>query len=100
MFTQLKNLNLERSEVDELIALLVFAESMIPKYEEKGVEVPEWLVDRIQVLDREITDRNRDAVMSEIRRAESQLEAMKSPTEKKAALQTRLNKLKKQLVVK
>ena len=68
MFKQLKYLDtrgMSELEIDEIIALLTFAESFIDGY--KGYMVPEWLSSRHLWLRQELERKRREADMAFLR---------------------------------
>lgn len=94
MLQQLKACVLPRTDVEEMIVLLVFAESMKLKYQELDIEVPDWLSDKISAITKEIEARNHDALLGKIRSAESRLEAMKPAEQKRVELAKEIKRLK------
>src|SRR5947207_2481564 len=93
MLAQLKTLNIPRTDIEELVALLAFANGMVTQYEAEELEVPEWLEEKVKVLGREIRERSHDALMAKIKGAKSRLEAMKPAETKRAELAKEIKRL-------
>lgn len=94
MLAQLKGVNLPRTDVEEMVVLLVFAEGMKLKYQELEIDVPEWLSDKISAITKEVEARNHDSILAKIRSAESRLEAMKPAEQKRVELSKEIKRLK------
>lgn len=71
MLAQLRNVNVDRIDLDEAIGLLAFGELMLRSYPEHGLSVPEWLDENVKLLRREVNTRQRESL--EKRRKELQL---------------------------
>lgn len=93
MLNELKTLNLQRPDIDELVALSVFGKGMRAEYEAHQLEVPQWLDDRTRDISREIRNRTEDARAKRISEIRSRMDALKTATERKAELQAELDKL-------
>lgn len=91
MLTQLKNLNLERMDLEEALALYAFGESLQAKYDSFQIDTPEWLTENLAALKREVQDRVRDELVRKIRMDESALETLKTQAEKRAETKRRLD---------
>ena len=94
MLEELKNLNLERMDLDEAIALSAFARILKAEYEHANAEAPAWLDDRTREIRMEIRDRMRDSVAKQIKETEARLESLATPEEKRQNLRIRLEALK------
>lgn len=92
-----KNFSADRMDVDELVALLAFGESLRKQYEALQLEEPDFVSIQIKSLRREIHARNADKVEARKREIASRIDALKTPAEKKRELQAELEKLEKQL---
>lgn len=90
MLDQLKNLNVDRPQLDELIALQAEAASLKGAYEKFGIEEPEWLSNADRNLHREIRNRAAADIERKIREKKGQLEGLKTTAEKRAALEADL----------
>jgi hypothetical protein len=91
--TDLKNLDLQRPDLEELVFLSAVATTLHAAFEKEAVDVPEWLDSRIRELKREIRTRQQDAVDKRVREIKSRIDALKTPSEKRAELQGELAKL-------
>jgi seryl-tRNA synthetase len=90
MLNELKAVNVNRLDMDELILLSSTAKSMKREFEGNGVEIPEWLDDVARRLQREITSKNSDAVAAKVRHIQQKIDNLKTANEKKAELEAQL----------
>ena len=99
MINQIKSIvgDLERNNIDTLILAKVNLQSLYNGYDEAGVEVPEWIVDGINTLNREVTSRNRAALEATLKKMTAQREALASVTEKRNTLDKEIKSLQNKL---
>lgn len=97
MLEQLKNFDASRLGLDELVALSALAVSLRDQYEQLDLDEPDWLDIQLKSLKREIRTRNADRLEKSLREKKARLETLKTPTQKKAELQTEIKNLEKQL---
>lgn len=93
MLDRLKNLDVARPDLEELVYLSAEAKMLRAEFELEGVEIPEWLDNTARELKREIRTRQADAVDKRVREIRSRLDALKTPSEKRAELESELAKL-------
>jgi len=93
MLDRLKNLDVQRPDVEELVFLSMLATAYHAEFDRLSVEVPEWLDSRSRELKREIRTRQQDNVDKRVREIKSRLDALKTPSEKREELQAELAKL-------
>lgn len=93
MLDKLKNLDVQRPDLEELIYLSAMAKSLRTEYEAEQVEVPEWLDNSARTIKNEIRSRQADAVDKRRREIRSRLDALKTPSEKRAELEKELASL-------
>ncbi len=96
MLERLKNLDVERMDADDLIALSAFAKILEAEYAAHSLEVPEWLKDRQAELKREILTRTADMRAKRIREINARLDTLKTADEKRADLKAELERLQAQ----
>lgn len=89
----LKNLNIERIDVDEMVALHAFGGGLQRAYEAHQLPVPEWLPENLRVLSKEIASHRRDSVERALKLANSRLDALKTADEKRRDLQAEIERL-------
>ena len=89
----LKTLNTDRPTTEELVFLSHAARSYRAEFEALQMEVPEWLDEVTRKLRREITSRNADSLANTVRSIDAELERLKTPSERKAELQAKREKL-------
>jgi len=86
MYEKLRQINLQRAETDELVALYSFGTVMATSYRDFQVPEPDWLKENLAGLRREITSRHRDMLESRLRDIRSRREALATPEEKRSRL--------------
>lgn len=70
LIEQLKNLNIDREGLDELIVLSAQARAIDVEYEAQGTIAPEWLSDARRTLSREIKERTANQLEMRLRELE------------------------------
>ena len=90
MLEKLKNLDVDRPDLEELIYLSAQARALRAEFEAESVEVPEWLDNSARALKREVRTRLANSVDKRVREIKSRLDALKTPSEKKAELEAEL----------
>jgi hypothetical protein len=93
MLERLKNLDLERMDVDEMVAMSAFAKSLASEYSALALDQPEWLDTKSTELKREIGTRLADLRDKRIRELKARLNTLKSTEEKKSDLTAELARL-------
>ena len=93
MLEQLKNLNLERLDLEEAVSLVHFAKGLRAEFESQTLDVPEWLDDSIRSLTREIRDRQADSRARRIKEIKARLATLKTTEERRSELSEELKKL-------
>lgn len=86
MYSQLRQLNLQRAETDELVAILAFGRQMASTFGSFSIPAPEWLTDNITALEREVRSRHQDMLENRLREIRSRREALRTAEEKRAAI--------------
>lgn len=66
-------------------------------YGEAGVDVPAWVTNKESLVTDEITRMVRADLLRKLENAESQLDALRTPTEKRAALAQEIEQIKGKL---
>jgi ABC-type uncharacterized transport system involved in gliding motility auxiliary subunit len=95
--SDLKNFDVNRLEINELIALSAFAQTLHQAYEVHQVPEPEWFQLSIKALRREIKSRRLDSLESELRAKKARLETLKPAEEKRTSLADEIKQLEEQL---
>ena len=93
MLESLKGLDLQTPCLEELVYMSAQARTLRAECDTLNVEVPEWLDNRSRELKREVHSRQQDATDKRVREIKSRLDALKTPSEKKAELEKELEKL-------
>lgn len=93
MFDQLKNLDIDRMDLDEAVALLAFGKAVRAEYDSVQVEVPEWVDARIRELKREIHARQADSRDKRLRELKARREALKPAEERRSEIDAEIKRL-------
>jgi len=94
MLEALRNLNLDRVELDDGVALLAVGESLGKTYTDNQLETPEWVTDKVAILRQWVKDRSRDNLDREIKLAEQKRSELRTAEEKRGDLDSRIERLK------
>jgi hypothetical protein len=97
MLEQLRQVNVDRLELDGLVALSAFAKGLGDEYKRLKIDPPEWVVNSTETVAVEIKSRIRADLIRRQRQARQQLELLKTPTEKKASLRKEIEEIEAQL---
>jgi len=77
--------DLDTNGVDELIMAKAGLVALNSGYADAGVDTPEWVIDGINLLAKEITGRNRAALTAQLKRLKASREALATVAEKRKA---------------
>lgn len=91
----LKNLDLDRTSLDDMVEYSLIARQLHAEYEQLGVEIPQWLDDRTREIRREVKVRQQDVVDKRLREAKARLAALATPEEKRAKIREEIEALEK-----
>lgn len=84
LIEQLKNLNIEKTSLDEMILLSASARALNSEYEANGTVAPEWLSDARRMLGREIKVRTQNQLEMRLRELEAADAADRTASERRA----------------
>ena len=88
---------IETNKVDDLIIAKVALRNLDAGYQDAGIETPEWVIDGINDLEREITNRNRAQLTKDLKKAKARRYALASADEKRKTLDSQIAELEKKL---
>lgn len=99
MINQIKTVigDLDRNNIDTLIMAKTNLLNLFTGYDDSGVEAPEWIVDGINALSREIDSRNRAAIQANLKKLEASHEALAPAGEKRKKMAEQIKALKAKL---
>lgn len=97
MLSQFVSFDADRLSLEDLVSLAAFGRSLRAEYEELDLEEPQFIDIQLKSLKREIRTRNADRLEKSLREKKARLETLKTPTQKKAELQSEIKKLEAQL---
>jgi len=97
--TQIKAIvrDLESNGLDDLILAKVTLQGLFSGYDQASLEIPEWVVDGINLLDREIGTKSRADLMRKLKNLEAQQEADMPKSERRKMRQEEIDKIKQTL---
>ena len=95
--SQLKQLDCDRYDIDELVALSAEGKALQAEYASLGVDEPEWLGAAVRSLSRDVRTRQADAVEKRLRQAKARLQALKPQAERRAELEAEIAALQSKL---
>jgi hypothetical protein len=97
MLDKLKMLVVARLDLDEALALIVFADALKKGYEAYGIGVPEWLPINMTKLDAFIREQQGTLLRQSMERAKAKLNKLRPLNEQRAAARKDLEDLQKEL---
>jgi len=86
MLEKLKNLNIDRMDLDEAIALATLGRATANGYDYYKVPAPKWLENGLRMLDEEINRRRKELLQSRLREVEAEQTALRTREERRADL--------------
>lgn len=86
MLDLLRRFDADRSTLEEMLALVTFGKSLRAEYEARGIMVPEWLSEKLRVLNREIESHRRDALELRLKEIRAEQTRLQTPAERREAL--------------
>lgn len=97
MLQQLKNLDCERMDVEELIGLSAYGQLVETEYQRLNIDMPSWLRPRLRELDREINARHADQLEERLAAARRKAEKLRTPEEQRHSVNEEIARLEAQL---
>ncbi len=88
-----KAYNTERGDMEDLVFLFAVGTLAEQTFKSLEIDVPEWLEPKLKQISREIDARNSDKLIQRLSEAKMRLESLKTPIEKKTALQKEIKRL-------
>lgn len=97
MLQQLRNLNVDRMDLDEAVALEAYGALVREGYVSRSLPVPEWIEDALRLLGKEIVTRRSEMLEKRRRELRARLEAEMTATERRSKLRKELDDVETQL---
>ncbi len=94
MLRDLRGLDTERTDLDEMVALSAFGTAMKAEYERTTIPSPDWLDDRLGDLNRAIRLLRQDALEKKLKELETRQEALKTADQKRTDVVAEMAKVK------
>lgn len=95
MLQNLKSFDADRMQLDELVALEAFGHGLREAYERLQVEEPAFVDTQLKSVRRVIRTRVADKAEARKKQVQAQLDALKTPTQRKQELLAELKELDK-----
>lgn len=89
--------DIDSRNIDDLLITKGTLLALNVGYEDSLLDTPEWVIDGINSLSREITSRSRAELERELRREEASLEALSTREERRTKKRERVEALRKKL---
>lgn len=97
MYNALRNINIDRLDIGEAMALRAFGRSLAGEYNHFGIDIPEWLLNNLDLLDADIKTRHREELKLKLRREKEKFETYKTASEKRKESQDVIKRLEEAL---
>lgn len=94
---ELKNMLTNEVQVEDLILAKVSLKILDGGFQESGVDTPDWILDKLQLIASEINNRNRADIQKQLKQAKARREAIATPDEKRGKLDAQIAELEKKL---
>lgn len=98
MLNELKNLQLDRLDLDEIVALYGLGDSIRKVNAEYGLPQPEWLTTNLETLQKEIKSKRRDSLERALKLAKARKEQLKTIDERRKDTEAEIERLEQALV--
>lgn len=93
MLDQLRQINTDRLDIDEAVALLSFGRGVRATYVEHDMTPPDWLTENVSVLEREVKARRRDNLERALKAAQARKDSLRTAEEKRATVDAEIERL-------
>jgi len=97
MLQELKNVNLDRVDEEQMVALVTFGEQLAKSYSDLDLVAPEWVEEKLKVLKRELAARQRDNLEKALKEVQARRETLRTAEEKRNDLDAQAAKLQERL---
>lgn len=97
MLAELKQFNVEREGLEDLVAMHATGAVILAEFEAMDVDAPDWLEPKLRAVKRQIRAVVADRLEKRLADARLRLESLKTPVEKKAAVQAEIKRLEASL---
>lgn len=94
---EFKNFSADRMSLDELVALAAYGRLLQAEYDLHQVDEPDFVAVQLKALKREIHVRNADKLEARLAELKTRKDALKTPTERKAEINSEITKLQRKL---
>jgi hypothetical protein len=98
MLNELRNINVDRMDVDDAVALLAFGNLVSDAFAQNKLKTPEWLDANLATLTREIESRKRESLEKRRKELRALIEADMTATERRAKHRRELDEIETALL--
>lgn len=63
LLLEIRSIDLDSTDLDEAVAALAYAKTIISEYGVQAIPAPDWLTEKVGELDREVKMKRRDLLM-------------------------------------
>ena len=91
------NTDVEEISIEELILAKAQLKTIDDGYQDMKLDSPDWVIDKLSEVDREITMRVRSELMARLKRVKGQRAALRTADEKRTALDAEASALEEML---
>lgn len=93
MMEQIRNLNLDRIDLDDAVGMLAFANVVSATYAEMKMEPPAWFTDKRGSLSGYVEQRRKENLTKAAKEIKAELNKLKTAEEKRSELNARLKEI-------
>lgn len=97
MLQSLLNVNVDRLDIDEAVALLAFGKMVSAEYGSHNIQCPDKITDAVNVLAKDVEARRKDYLQRRLKELRAQKETLKTVSEKRNDVEKELQKLEAEL---
>jgi hypothetical protein len=97
MVEQLRNVDIDRAQIDDVLGLLAFAKLLRTEHEQRMGVVPEWIDDKVRVMSRYVEMHRRDALELRLKQAKAQAATLLTTAERREKVEAEIAALEAEL---
>ena len=97
LLLEIRKANIEAMDLDDAITCVAVLKLSAAEYVAQGLPAPDWLAERLDEMQREVTTRKRDWLLARLRKARIQRESLKTRDQRMADANAEIDKLEQLL---
>lgn len=94
---ELKRTDVDVASLEDLVGVRSELKILATNYDDLGIDCPEWVSERLDMIEKEISFRTRAEKQAELKKLKAQAAALMSRDERKALLNDKIEKLENAL---